>query len=134
MENYIRFINYKKTTGEILSIETRPNGFPPENPDIGYIEFSNGTKQIYKNYYIVNDTLTERPQINSPDELILKVDDVYIFENIPDNTKINIFDIEEEITDGTFEISFPVSGIFELKFDPPFPYFQKNVTIIVEDK
>lgn len=135
MENYLKFINYNKITGEILSVETRPYGFPPETNEIGYLFFPLATREIYKTHYVLDNVISERPQLSYMDTLTLKVDDFYIFEGIPSNTKIIIKDlITETITDGVFEISFPIQGDFELQLIPPFPYIAKDIKIIVEDK
>lgn len=136
MEQYNKIIKYKRETGYIISIHVRPDIIEhAEEPDIDYLIVDVSENPLYSINYISNGKIEQRPELQLEDTINIKVDENYVFENIPSNTKVTIDDGFEVIIDeGSFDIDFPISGLFNLTIIPPFPYIEKNITVVVEDK
>lgn len=129
----IRFYTYNLETGKILEsgYYTSGNGgsYLSQNLNKKMVKGKQATTLQYHN--LDTDMLSDRPQLNI-DNITLNIDEEYNPENIPAGTIVYVDDEDVGIVDNTgLILVFPVAKTYTVKLVPPFPYFEKTVTIEV---
>lgn len=126
----LEFYTYSKTNGKIGNSGYFSPGFSPvlrENQKIIL-----GKRASPEQYHDLDtDKLIPRPTLNI-DDITLIVDQEYNPPNIPSGTIVNVDDEDVGIVDNTgLILVFPVAKTYKLQLKPPFPYFEKTITIEV---
>ena len=126
----IEFYAYDLLTGKITKTGIILPGFSPDVSRKNKIVFGKQTDS--KHYHnLETDSLELRPILNINDITII-VEQEYNPLNIPAGTIVNVDDEDVGIVDNTgLILVFPVAKTYKLQLKPPFPYFEKTITIEV---
>lgn len=126
----IEFYSYDTKTGEIGNSGYFSPGFSPDIPITEKIIFGkNASQNQYHN--IDSDKLVQRPNLNVED-ITVEVDQEYNPPNIPAGTTVYVDDENVGMVDNTgLTLVFPVAKSYKLTLVPPFPYYEKTITVEV---
>jgi len=127
------YITYDKTTGMI-----KTSGCVD---DISQVRLRNNCELVKVGglvksnlHYVdlVTKKVKKRPQNTWQSGISVSVNESFIFENVPNETSVYIDDdFLATISDGTLELDIPLAGLYKLKIDPPFPYYEHIVKVEV---
>lgn len=125
-----KYYIYNKNTGEITEIGINHKILYDEEHYVAiYDSYVLPSSEQYHD--LETNKLTPRPTLNIED-ITLIVDQEYNPPNIPSGTIVNVDDEDVGIVDNTgLILVFPVAKTYKLQLKPPFPYFEKTITIEV---
>ena len=124
------FYAYDLLTGKITKSGILFPGFSPDISRKHKIVFGEkADNSMYHN--LETDKLEARPSLNI-ENLTLNVDEEYSPENIPAGTIAYVDNEDVGVVDNTgLTLVFPVAKQYSVKLVPPFPYFEKSITVEV---
>lgn len=124
------FYAYDLLNGKITKSGIILPGFSPDISRKNKIVF--GVKADNTFYHnLETDTLQARPTLNI-ENITLNVDEEYSPQNIPAGTTVYVDDEDVGVVDNTgLTLVFPVAKQYSVKLVPPFPYFEKSITVEV---
>ena len=131
------FYIYNTTTGEIVGDKySNRDIIVEDSEEFKHVKLDDNVVTIYniqKKYHdLLTNSLQDRPIINCPDTFSVTTTENIIISDLPNSTQI-LLDQQEIaiVTDGTLELTIPVSGTYALKLVPDFPYFEKTISVEV---
>ena len=127
----LEFYSYNKISGMIRNSGFLSPGFSPDIPSTEKIVLG---KRASTDYYhnIETDTLMARPILINDESISLLVNQEYSPENIPAGTIVYVDGEDVGVVDNTgLTLVFPVAKQYTVKLVPPFPYFEKSITVEV---
>ena len=126
----LEFYTYNKTNGKIENSGYFSNEASPILRETQKIILGKKADQ-YQYHDLDTDKLTPRP-ILTIEDITLLINQEYNPPNIPSGTIVNVDDEDVGVVDNMgLILVFPVAKTYKLHLKPPFPYFDKNITIEV---
>lgn len=131
----INYIMYNKDTGKIKSLgsaQTRNLINVRANCEFMETIKISDTERKYVDLSEATPKIKNRPTLDWSDEFNVNTTESIILSDVPANTAVYLDDtLIATVDDGTLELEIPLSGEYKLKLVPPFPYYEKIISVEV---